>query len=288
MVTLGGGYANATYRIKGSDADAVLRIFARDGTRRDMEVALLAQVTPVVPVPEVLWSGEVGGQSALLLSHVDGVLLDVVLAAGSAEDVAACGQVVGQALAPIHDMAFDGTGFLDARLRPVGDARMTPGDLRAYAHRHLYDGAAGQVLGDAHRDAWWQLIDRSADVLSDVDGCARLVHADYNGKNILVRQKAAGWAVAAVLDWEFAFAGPPLVDLGNLLRFPVPPAFEPASVCGYLDAGGTLPEGWRATAAVLDVFGLLGLLRPGSALAGPVRELVDGQVRRGSLVPDRP
>jgi aminoglycoside/choline kinase family phosphotransferase len=46
-------------------------------------------------------------------------------------------------------------------------------------------------------------------------GVRQLVHADFNPKNILVR----GASVAAVLDWEFAFSGTPLFDVGNMLRF---------------------------------------------------------------------
>jgi len=47
---------------------------------------------------------------------------------------------------------------------------------------------------------------------------AVLVHADYNGKNLLMQSTHEGWQVAAVLDWEFAFAGSPLFDTGNFLR----------------------------------------------------------------------
>ena len=51
------------------------------------------------------------------------------------------------------------------------------------------------------------------------------MHADYNGKNLLMQSTHEGWQVAAVLDWEFAFAGSPLFDTGNFLRheadFPV-------------------------------------------------------------------
>ena len=44
-----------------------------------------------------------------------------------------------------------------------------------------------------------------------------LVHGDFNVKNLLL--DPGNWQVTALLDWEFAHAGTPFTDLGNLLRF---------------------------------------------------------------------
>lgn len=41
--------------------------------------------------------------------------------------------------------------------------------------------------------------------------------------------------VTGLLDWEFAHAGSPFADLGNLLRFDRKPVFAEAVVDGYLD-----------------------------------------------------
>jgi len=263
----------------------VLRVFARDGSRRDMELALLVRVGASVPVPDVLWSGDVLGLPAMLVSHVDGVLVDAAMAGGSVDDAAPIGRAVGAALADVHQISFAHNGFFDATLTPVGNAGMGPGQVRAYADSLLHGGPAGQVLGPELAAAWWQLIDNSADRLSAVDGQSRLVHADYNGKNILVRPSPNGWRVSAVLDWEFAFAGPPLVDVGNMLRFLAPQTFSDSFVDGYRAAGGELVDGWREIAAVLDVFGLVGLLRPGGGLTDRVIGLVREQAARGRLWP---
>ena len=62
--------------------------------------------------------------------------------------------------------------------------------------------------------------------------------------------------MAAVLDWEFAFAGSPFFDLGNLLRPPLGsrPGFADAVAAGYRTAGGDLPPEWRRMAALADLF----------------------------------
>ena len=44
-----------------------------------------------------------------------------------------------------------------------------------------------------------------------------LVHSDLNPKNLLFDPDTL--ALTGVLDWEFAHAGHPFTDLGNLLRF---------------------------------------------------------------------
>jgi aminoglycoside phosphotransferase (APT) family kinase protein len=44
-----------------------------------------------------------------------------------------------------------------------------------------------------------------------------LVHSDFNPKNLLVDPETV--RITGLIDWEFAHAGSPYADLGNLLRF---------------------------------------------------------------------
>jgi len=63
------------------------------------------------------------------------------------------------------------------------------------------------------------------------------------------------WEVSAVLDWEFAFAGPPLIDVGLFLRAgeALPAGFREAFVAGYRAAGGELPDDWLPLSRLIDV-----------------------------------
>ena len=65
----------------------------------------------------------------------------------------------------------------------------------------------------------------------------------------------SGWRVAAVLDWEFAFAGSPFFDFGNLLRPPVGDldGFAEAVAAGYRQAGAAIPPDWRDLARIADL-----------------------------------
>ena len=63
----------------------------------------------------------------------------------------------------------------------------------------------------------------SAQDLLDTQRRTCLVHSDLNPKNVLVDPDTL--EVTGVLDWEFAHAGHPWTDLGNLLRFERDPSY---------------------------------------------------------------
>jgi aminoglycoside phosphotransferase (APT) family kinase protein len=70
------------------------------------------------------------------------------------------------------------------------------------------------------------------------------------------------WSISAVLDWEFAFSGSPLTDIGNMLRFgdQIPEPFGPEFIAGYQAAGGELPARWRQISQALDLYALADFL----------------------------
>jgi fructokinase len=157
------------------------------------------------------------------------------------------------------DTAAETVDFMRVWLEPGGDAR--------------------PVLGDEAAHTWLRRIAEAAPALAAVDGARSLVHSDYNPKNAMVRESEDGWQVTSVLDWEFAFAGSPLADVGNLLRFAddYPPRFEAGVIDGLGGSGTELPPSWRAIAMLLDCVAQADLMArrgPDDALAGQVRALV--------------
>jgi fructokinase len=97
-----------------------------------------------------------------------------------------------------------------------------------------------------------------ASQLAALENETHLVHGDFNKRNLLVHPIAGRWAVAAVLDWEFAVSSSPLADFGNFLRyeFSARPLAEPHFSSGFLNAGGALPENWRRLARLVDLIAL--------------------------------
>jgi len=260
VTELSGGMANTNLRLDlAGHPPVVLRLFQRDPAQAVKERAIHALAAErSLPAPRLLGSGDdpATGLPFALLEWIDGQRLDE---AGHGLDDAALlplARSVGAALAAIHAVTFDRSGFLDASLAVAEPADVSGAGLIGFLRHVLVDGSGGNLLGCDLADRLVTFAEREAGLLDRWPGPPCLTHSDYGGTNILVRQGPEGWAVAAVLDWEFAFAGSPFFDLGNLLRPPLGsrPGFADAVVAGYRTAGGSLPTEWRRMAALADLF----------------------------------
>lgn len=241
---LGGGLANTNIRV---GADRVLRLYRRDPAAAALEAALLSRPWRGFRVPAVLERGD----DFLVLEYVP----HTGVQAGPAQ-----GAAVGRALAEIHGLSFSTGGLLDASLRVAEPFADLVDALRAHLVAQM-EAAAAQ-LGELE-PAVLEAFDRRGDSLRSCLGQPVLVHGDFKPSNL--RWSAAGKLL--VLDWEFAYAGAALSDIGQLLRWQPPRAFVDAFAGGYRGAGGRLPAGWPELAAVCDLVNLAGLLtraEPGS------------------------
>ena len=114
-----------------------------------------------------------------------------------------------------------------------------------------------------------------AQVLLDSVPRACLVHSDLNPKNLLLDPDTL--ALTGVLDWEFAHAGHPFTDLGNLLRFDRAPAFAEAVLAAYAARRGTPPQEALGLARAADLWALVDLAA--RRTANPVAERADRLLR---------
>lgn len=247
-------------------------------TRRNtcaVEAALLRRVAATVPVADLVATdpyGQATGAPLLLYRYVEGVPLDALLSRRpGASEAAELGAAVGETLARISLVELAGPGQLSGPGR-FHDETLTPADrasdaeLLPFVERCLAGARAGCPLTAADADALRGLAARTAHHVAAVRGHDRLVHHDFNPKNVLVRQERGRWRVGAVLDWEQAFSGSPLYDVGNMLRFAhlYPPEFAEGFVAGCRNGdgsgGGLLPPGWRALSRALDLFTLADIL----------------------------
>ena len=76
--------------------------------------------------------------------------------------------------------------------------------------------------------------------------------------------------MSAIIDWERAHSGTPLLDLGSMLRCErdQPDWFEAEFVAGYVESGGVLPSQWKDVSRAVDLINLCCFL--GSPKAGEV------------------
>jgi aminoglycoside/choline kinase family phosphotransferase len=174
---------------------------------------------------------------------------------------AEAGAAVGRVAAAVHGLRFPTWGFF-APGAPSGVLRPEPTHptaldaLLAWADGALA-GAAGAHLGPALVAAVRRAWGAGHAALERACASAAFVHGDFKPAN-LKWLPATGEVL--VLDLEFAWAGPALMDVGQLLRWDVPAAFTEAFATAYVAGGGRLPDGWRRTADLLDLFNVVGLL----------------------------
>jgi len=259
-----GGLANTNFRLElsgpGGARPVLLRYWQRDQQQAAKEIALLSFVSSRVPVPAVLASGDADPDFGLpfaFMQWIDGERLDTLATRLAPDVLSDVGRSVGGALAAIHGFAFDRQGFFGADLAPRDDLDMDMRGILAWLDHCLREGPGGARLGAALTEALYAFVAREGHVLSSAWASQPiLTHSDFNGSNILLQQELEGsWRIAAVLDWEFAFAGGPSFDFGNLLRPPLgdDADFMAGVIAGYRAAGKALPEGWLEASRMADL-----------------------------------
>lgn len=264
---LSGGYANTNYRVTLAQhpEPVVVRFYTREPESCAREAALLRLVAGAAPVPETLYADPEAARFThpyIVLSWMEGApLVDILptLAPGEADSLAAA---LGAVAARIGSFTFPEPGMLGPDLTIREPLVIGPEGLRHYLREMLVETRAATRLGADLTRRLLIVIEAQADALAPLADQSALIHADYKDGNILVARGAGGWRVTAVLDWEFAFAGASVFDLGSLLRreASLPPGFATACVAAYRANGGFAPRGWRRMTLLMDLINLCDFL----------------------------
>ena len=259
---LAGGFINSNYRLVLRDnTSLVLRIAARGGDLRK-ELRVLKHVYHTVPVPAVVAEDFSGPHPFALIEFIEGTLLSDSLGSLETADLTYIAAEAGATLQAIHSFDLGKAGFFDENFvfNPVFEN--FGAGLSDYICSNLNAGRVRERLGETLAERALELVRAKRDVYWSIPNSTRLIHCDYNLKNILIRQVGSVWKVAGVLDWEFAMAGSPLVDIGNFLRFEaeLPPGFGESFIRGYLSSSIGLPANWREVARFLDLAAMINFL----------------------------
>jgi aminoglycoside phosphotransferase (APT) family kinase protein len=261
LTPLAGGWSGRTFVAEVAGERAVVRVYPPgQGSllAPEVDAAVLRLVRGLVPVPEVLEvrrADETADAPGLLVtSWVTGVRGDLLLP--DLDDDAA--RVVG---AQLGEVAADLAGMPQPRPGPFLDADLTIG---SFGGDGLPEYVAAHEAGFSHWDeaerAGLAEVAVAAQDLLDTVGRCSLVHSDLNPKNVLVDPERL--VVTGVVDWEFAHAGHPCTDLGNLLRFERPPAhaaYAGAVLGAWAARRRTDPDEALALARAADLWALVDL-----------------------------
>lgn len=214
---VGNGQSNLTYAVQDAGGSRwVLRrpplghlLASAHDVLREYRILTTLQNTGV-PVPRMIAATDdvtVSDVPVVLMSHVDGVVVDSVV---KAEDMteqlrSAVGDAMTSALAGIHRVDLESVGLLDL-------ASHSP-----YAARQLKRWRAQWKKSQAREvPAIDALADRLAANVPEQTELA-LVHGDFHLNNVITSE--ADGSIVAVIDWELCTLGDPLADLGGLLAY---------------------------------------------------------------------
>jgi aminoglycoside phosphotransferase (APT) family kinase protein len=261
---LAAGLANTNlrFRLQGTDATYVLRLHTRDPAAARRELAIMRRLAgssgPVIPVPPLVYSDPLpqrGAHPYSIWGFVKGTLLQELFHSSAPSALVDMAGACGRVLAAFTVHRFTQCGELDASLQIAREYGRPSDFIPGAVQRALFERRAGARLGAALRDELWRTVQRTAPLLRAIDDRYTLVHGDYKRSNLLLEPVPGGWRVSAVLDWEFAFAGPPLLDVGLFLRAgeALPSGFREAFAAGYRQAGGELPDQWLPLSRLVDI-----------------------------------
>jgi aminoglycoside phosphotransferase (APT) family kinase protein len=276
LTPLEGGWSGQTFLAEAAGERSVVRIYPPDerGTAKaEIDAAVLRLVRGLLPVPEVLEVRPAqpdGDQAGLLVtSFLPGARGDELLATLDTTALSRVGATLGGLLADLGGMPMLRPGpFVDPDLA-IGDFGVD--GLPDFVERRLPE------LGHLSPDEIDGLREVAVDAQVLLDSVPRvcLVHSDLNPKNLLLDPDTL--ALTAVLDWEFAHAGHPFTDLGNLLRFDREPAFAEAVLAAYAERRGTPPDQALELGRAADLWALVDLAT--RRTANPVAERADRLLR---------
>jgi aminoglycoside phosphotransferase (APT) family kinase protein len=213
------GFSNLTYLLRIGDRELVLRrppVGAKIKTAHDMgrEYRILTRLQPVyskAPQPLLFCDDEaVLGAPFYVMERVTGVILRAQPPQGielSPEVMRGLSETFIENLAEIHSIDYDAAGLSELGSPQGYVKRQVEGWTRRYENARTGEVREIEQLSE------WLLQHLPADSTR-----AALIHNDYKFDNLLLSPEDLQ-RVVAVLDWEMATIGDPLMDFGTSLGY---------------------------------------------------------------------
>ena len=282
---LSGGRINTNLKLTFSTGEppAILRLHTKGPAACQKETQVIELIKSTVPVPQILYvdsHGFEGSGPFSIIEFVEGLTFQQLKRTGDLTAIRQAASSVGATLAVIGRYSFSKPGSLLVNTTneiEVGEpftrtADPVPEILDVFLEFDLVKRRLGTPRIQRLRDFVWAW----SPYLPDLTKTHQLVHSDFGNRNILVNEVNGQWKVTAVLDWEFAFSGSPLLDVGNFLRYDPAsePLREPYFSRSFVEHGGELPDNWRQVVQVIDLTALVECLSHEYLPADVVNEIL--------------
>jgi aminoglycoside phosphotransferase (APT) family kinase protein len=281
---LGGGNSNETIAVAGAGAPCILRrppaaSIAPSAHAMDREFAILTALGGRgVPAPRPLALST--HPPMLLMERVEGASPTERLPAAyppGAASVRAAGEAAIDALVALHAVDWRAAG-LEGFGRPDGFLERQVGRWRGQ-----YERIRVRELPRFDAVAEWLAANRPA------GGPPAILHGDFHADNCLF-SLGAPVRVTAIVDWEMATIGDPLLDLGLLLAFwgtDRPPAPAMPRVQGFsrvpgapsrAELAGRYAERSGRSVEALDWYMTLAFWKLAAIVEGAYAQFLDGRL----------
>jgi aminoglycoside phosphotransferase (APT) family kinase protein len=213
------GFSNLTYLLRVGDRELVLRrppIGAKIKTAHDMsrEYRILSHLYPIyqkVPRPLLFCDDEsILGAPFYVMERVTGIILRAQRPVGvdlTPETMRQLSATFIETLAEIHEIDYEAAGLGDLGSPQGYVKRQVEGWTKRYFNARTDDVSSIEKLAE-----WLH-----ANLPADSERAA-LIHNDYKYDNLVLSPDDLT-RVVAVLDWEMATVGDPLMDFGTSLGY---------------------------------------------------------------------
>ena len=269
---LSNGCANTNYKIAlDNKSTYVLRIYTRDSDAFYREAALHKLLKGKVPVPSVFHNNDTCDKIPhpfAIMEFVNGLLMRDVILQESPEEIGDCAFSVGTCLNVLRKITFNQSGFFDKGLNVIPFSKQE--DYLTFIQTCLESDKVKSAIGKNLTNQLFSFTQEHACYFPD-QKTANLTHADFDSSNILVKKINNQYQVSAILDWEFAFSGNYLFDVGLFLRYRhrLPETYEQKFIDGVIAGDKPLPPDWKKSSKLLDILSLLSVLDSKSSIDRP-------------------
>ena len=272
------GFSNLTYLLRFPHRELVLRrppIGAKIKTAHDMsrEYRILSHLYPVykkVPRPLLFCEDKsILGAPFYVMERVKGIILRAKPPAEidlSPPLMRTLSEAFIENLAEIHEVNYEAAGLGELGSPQGYIKRQVEGWTKRYYNARTDDVPAIERLAE------WLQQNQPADSVKAV-----LIHNDYKYDNLVLAPEDLG-RVVAVLDWEMATIGDPLMDLGTSLGYWVE-AEDPEEWQRY-GFGLTARAGSLTRTELLEIYSR----RTGRVIDGPVFYFAYGLLKIAVIV----
>jgi len=263
ITLLSEGCANTNVKVEFKQRPPlIIRVYLREKESLSREIALHHLLNKKVPIAKIFYhdgSCSLVEHPYAIMEFVDGKLMRNIILSGNTNDIADCAFSAGVNLNHLRQVKFNQGGFFqnELEIRPFSPEE----DYLPFAQSCLHKNSVQESLGTKLVDQLNRLIEASQNYLPDKND-TNLTHADFDSANMLVKKVNGHYQVSALLDWEFAFSGSYLLDIGMFLRYShkLPRRYEEYFLEGIKSESVSLPQDWKKSAKLMDIISLLSLL----------------------------